>query len=155
MMDPDRKKRFHRSKFVKQYIYYAIVFILQMSLTVVTLGKTKVGKPITMIDSSGDAHQIKPSTLFITLGIGWAAFCLSLVINILYCALHPSQVDLLNIREKLVVSVFGYEINLVNCSVTDLETEEVKERIVTSPGDENDEEINQSDEGFVLHDMKR
>ena len=79
-----------------------------------------------------EGYAISPSTVFATLGIGWAAFGLSLIFNILYYALHPSevthcivqctnnifllQVDLLNIREKLVVAVVGYEINLVDRS---------------------------------------
>ena len=30
MMDPKREKRSHKSKFVKQFCYYTIVFILQI-----------------------------------------------------------------------------------------------------------------------------
>ena len=89
------------------------------------------GETITMIDTEGYSHVITSSTVFATLGIGWAAFILSLLFNILYYALHPSevtlitliclqsfllQVNLFNINEKLVVAVFGYEINLVDRS---------------------------------------
>ena len=90
------------------------------------------GDTIPMIDTEGYSHKITSSTVFTTLGIGWVAFGLSLIFNILYYALHPSQVNnyytfsclqlfllqvsLLNIKEKLVVAVFGYEINLVDCS---------------------------------------
>ena len=42
-------------------------------------------------------HDISPHKLLATLGIGWAAFGLSLIFNILYYALHPSQVTLITL----------------------------------------------------------
>ena len=65
------------------------------SLTVVALVMTTAGKTIIMIDTDGDSHEPSSTTVFATLGIGWAAFGLSLIFNILYCALHPSQVTLI------------------------------------------------------------
>ena len=41
------------------------------------------------------SHDISYYKLCVTLGIGWAAFGLSLIFNILYYALHPSQVTLI------------------------------------------------------------
>merc|ERR1711879_1017870 len=124
MMDQTREKRSHQSKFVKQLSYYTIVFTLQISLTVVTLVETgAAGGTITMIDTKGFSHDLTSSIVFATLGIGWAAFGLSLLFNILYYALHPSQVDILNIRKKLVVAVVGYEINLVKFTMKDLRSE--------------------------------
>ena len=90
---------------------------------------------ITIRDTKGNDQYIKSSTLLIILAVGWAAFLLSLFFNILYYALHPSQVslrsqlnnkifflevDLLSIRDKLDVAVFGYEINLLQWSVKGL-----------------------------------
>ena len=119
------------------------ILIYSFSLTVVTLVLTgAAGETITMIDTEGYSHPISSSTVFATLGIGWAAFGLALIFNILYYALHPSevsnsilytvvqcsnknnflQVDLLNIREKLVVAVVGYEINLVKFTIKGLDT---------------------------------
>ena len=105
---------------------------------------TTAGETIPMIDTEGNSRPITSTTVFTTLGIGWAAFLLSLIFNILYYALHPSQVthgtfqssaptkyflqvDLLNIREKLVVAVTGYEINLDQWTVKglDFKTENV------------------------------
>ena len=96
-----------------------------------------------MICTDGNSHPITSSTVFATLGIGWAAFVLSLVFNILYYALHPSQVthskysgvptfnklffpqvDILNIREKLVVAVVGYEINLATFDIEGFDYEQ-------------------------------
>ena len=92
---------------------------------------------ITVRDTTGIGHEITSSTVLITLAVGWAAFLLSLFLNIVYYALHPSQVslcsrkkhliifvlqvDLLSIRDKLVVAMFGYEINLLKCSVKGLD----------------------------------
>ena len=145
-MDPAREKRPHQSKFIKQLCYYTIVVILQLrsafsifsrnikcllSLTVVIILLTSREQNIELIDTDGIPLEIPVSTFLQTLGIGWAAFGLSLIFNILYYALHPSQVNrhslilfehswtllqvnLLNINEKLVVALFGYEINLVD-----------------------------------------
>ena len=53
---------------------------------------------MTLVDSSGMSYDIKSFKLLVTLGIGWAAFCLSLIFNILYYALHPShQVTLITL----------------------------------------------------------
>ena len=66
------------------------------SATVVTLVLTgAAGETIKMICTDGNSHPITSSTVFATLGIGWAAFSLSLIFNILYYALHPSQVTLI------------------------------------------------------------
>ena len=67
---------------------------LLFSVTVVTLVMTK--DTITMVDTDGNSHSIPSTTVFATLGIGWAAFGLSLIFNILYYALHPSQVTLIS-----------------------------------------------------------
>jgi len=112
MMDSERVKKSHQSKFVKKFFYYIIVFMLQIGLTLYTVAITK--KDIIMVNTVGKTYIFTPSHVFITLGVGWAAFGLALVFNLVYYVLHPSQVNVKNIKEKLVVSVFGYEINLMN-----------------------------------------
>merc|ERR1711988_1759069 len=135
MMDPERKKRPHQSKFVKQFCYYIIVFFLQISLTAVTLVKTGAG--VTMFNTEGRTYNFTSSQVFITLGVGWAAFGLALIFNLIYYVLHPSQVNVKDIQEKLVVAVVGYEINFVDCSVTDLNK---KEKVDEENDEERDEE---------------
>merc|ERR1719300_2325006 len=108
MMEPEREKGSHQSTFVKQFCYYTIVFILQISLTAVTLVMTKVGENITLVNTVGGTYTFTPSHVFITLGVGWAAFGLALIFNLVYYVLHPSQVNVKNIQEKRVVTVFGY-----------------------------------------------
>ena len=103
---------------------------------------TTAGKSISMYDTKGRRHDLKSSTVLMILGVGWVAFALCLLFNILYYALHPSQVsrssvvlqqkqnisifslqvDILNIRKKLVVAVVGYEINLVKFTMKGLDT---------------------------------
>ena len=119
MMDKKRDKIApHKSKFVKQVFYYAIVFILQIrlimnyvhhgcyisliinySLTIyVILELIANGENTRLVNSSGMAQDIPSSKLFATLGVGWAAFGLSLIFNILYYALHPSQVTHITVQ---------------------------------------------------------
>ena len=77
-------------------IFKAISYFFIVSLTVmtvVTLVKTR--DTIDMIDTNGYSHDLTSATVFAPLGIGWAAFGLSLIFNILYYALHPSQVTMI------------------------------------------------------------
>ena len=67
--------------------------ISSLTAVTVTLVMTKAGETITMIDTEGYPHDLSSSTVYTTLGIGWAAFGLSVIFNILYYALHPSQVS--------------------------------------------------------------
>ena len=71
------------------------ILIYSFSLTVVTLVMTK--ETITMIDTKGNLHVLKSPIVYATLGIGWAAFGLSFIFNILYYALHPSEVTLITL----------------------------------------------------------
>ena len=61
------------------------------SLTVVSL-MLFPGKNIKMKGTDGMIHQITSKAVLYTLAIGWTAFVLSLVFNLLFYALHPSQV---------------------------------------------------------------
>ena len=83
---------------------------------------TPIGENITLVNTAGRTYNFTPSHVFKTLGVGWAAFFLALIFNLLYYVLHPSEVshpfNLKNIQKKLVVAVVGYEINLVTRSVT-------------------------------------
>ena len=95
MMDKKRDKIApHKSKFVKQVVYYVIVVILQIGLTIyiIYMLTTNEKNTIRLLDSSGFSQKISSYTFLVTLGIGWAAFGLSLIFNFLYYALHPSQV---------------------------------------------------------------
>ena len=57
-----------------------------------TLVMTTPGESITIIDTTGRSHDLTSTTVYKTLAIGWTAFGLALIFNILYYALHPSKV---------------------------------------------------------------
>ena len=59
---------------------------------VMTLAMDKVGENITLVNTVGGTYTFTSSHVFITLGVGWAAFGLALIFNFLYYVLHPSQV---------------------------------------------------------------
>ena len=44
MMDPEREKRPHQSKFVKQFCYYTIVFILQIRRVKILISIVKLSQ---------------------------------------------------------------------------------------------------------------
>jgi len=120
------RSRNHQSSFVKQLCYYIIVFIIQISLTLVTLLNTPL-EGITMVDKYGRTYIFTTSIVAITLAIGWAAFVLAMILNLLYYVLHPSQVNVKSFQEKRVVNLFGYEIRL-SCSGRKKGNEEVEEK---------------------------
>ena len=72
------------------------LYCINCSLTiyVIVVLTTKTENTIKLVDSSGMSQDIPSDKFLTTLGIGWAAFGLSLIFNILYYALHPSQVNL-------------------------------------------------------------
>ena len=47
---------------------------------------------LTMVDTFGTIHDVSSSNIFTILKLGWAAFVLSIVFNILYYVFHPSKV---------------------------------------------------------------
>ena len=59
-----------------------------------TLEMVKAGEDITLVNTAGRTYNFTPSHVFITLGVGWAAFVFALIFNLLYYVLHPSQVSL-------------------------------------------------------------
>ena len=61
-------------------------------MTVVTVLMMRDTESITLIDTTGRLQKVTFYTVLTVLGVGWAAFGLSLVFNILYYTLHPSQV---------------------------------------------------------------
>ena len=61
-------------------------------MTVMVLLEIQTGKPVTIRDTKGVGHNFTVFTVLKTLAVGWAAFVLSIIFNIVYYALHPSQV---------------------------------------------------------------
>ena len=73
-------------------------FLLILSLSIYVIFVLLMNEKRTrLVDSSGMSQFIPSEKVFVMLGIGWAAFGLSLIFNILYYALHPSQVTLITL----------------------------------------------------------
>ena len=62
------------------------------SMTVVSLVEIGDREKINITDTDGQKHAIARTTLIWMLGLAWAAFALSLILNIIYYLLHPSRV---------------------------------------------------------------
>merc|ERR1719300_977150 len=98
-----------------------------------TLAMDMVGENITLVNTVGRTYDFTPSHVFITLGVGWAAFVLALIFNLLYYVLHPSQVNVKSFQEKRVVTVFGYKIQLICSAEKEGNEEEKEEEIKVKP----------------------
>ena len=121
---------------------------------------TPVGEDIIIRNTVGKTYIFTPSDVFITLGVGWAAFGLALVFNLLYYVLHPSQVypyflicflmislqvNVKSFKEKRVVKVFGYEMILRSAKKNGNEEKKANEGDDEAEAD-NDKE---ADEGGI------
>ena len=74
-----------------------IVNYISLTIYVIVVLTTNGEETIRLVDSSGMSQDIPSSKVLTTLGIGWVAFGLSLIFNILYYALHPSEVNLMSL----------------------------------------------------------
>ena len=64
-----------------------------------------------LVDSHGNKSPLSPHTVHVMLGVGWACFLGSWLINIFYYISHPSSVDLdLRDPEKKKLYVFGRDV---------------------------------------------
>lgn len=73
-------------------------------LTAATLGivaaKEKEGE-LTLQDIYGVPHAITASVYHAMLGLGWLAFILSIGCNLIFYGIHPANVDMCGIRDKI------------------------------------------------------
>ena len=56
-------------------------------------------------------EKISFSTITKLLIAGWTAFFLSLIISVIFYSVHPSQVQVFTVKEKLQVNICGYNFN--------------------------------------------
>ena len=78
-------------------MHYLLLFYFSLTIFVIVVLTTNRENTTILVDSSGMSQVIPSHKVLTTLGIGWAAFCLSLIFNILYYALHPSDVTLITL----------------------------------------------------------
>ena len=62
---------------------------------------------MTIKDIYGNDHNLKPHHVRVMLGVGWACFLGSWLINIAYYKFHPSAVEFKLSRSKWKLLMFG------------------------------------------------
>ena len=65
---------------------------------------------MTIKDIYGNAHDLTPHHVRVMLGVGWACFLGSWLINIAYYKFHPSAVDVFSFSDKKKLYVFGTDV---------------------------------------------
>ena len=65
---------------------------------------------MTIKDIYGNAHDLTPLNVHVMLGVGWACFLGSWLINIAYYKFHPSAVEVFDLSEKKKLFVFGKDV---------------------------------------------
>ena len=66
---------------------------------------------MTIKDIYGNAHDLTPLNVHVMLGVGWASFLGSWLINIVYYKFHPSAVEMdPRSDEKKTLFVFGRDV---------------------------------------------
>ena len=63
-----------------------------------------------------NCQTVSFTTILYLLAAGWVAFLLSLLLSFVFYAVHPSKVDVFNIKEKLKVNICGYKMYFLSCS---------------------------------------
>ena len=66
-----------------------------------------------LVDTNGYTHELTPQQARTMMVIGWLAFFLSSIMNILFYAVHPSKVDfnIMKFKGKCSVHIFGRKIS--------------------------------------------
>ena len=127
MLEEKKKaeKKSHESTLMRQIVYFLIFFILFLryknkhskvililySLTTDTQLRTREGMSIK--DVHGNPHKFTKNHLDVMIGVGWACFILSWMVNIAYYKFHPSAVEMFSFSDKKILWVFGK--NVFDC----------------------------------------
>ena len=74
-----------------------------------------------LIDVNGVPHELTSLHVHVMLGVGWTAFLLAWVFNILHYRLHPFAVDfnIGRLKNKLFLYIFGKRIVLCKAATTE------------------------------------
>ena len=115
-------KKSHESTLMRQIVYFLIFFILFLryknkhskvililySLTIDTQLRTREGMSIK--DVHGNPHKFTKNHLDVMIGVGWACFIVSWMVNIAYYKFHPSAVEMFEFSDKKILWVFGRDV---------------------------------------------
>ena len=69
-----------------------------------------IREEMTLKDIYGNDHDLTPHHVFVMLGVGWACFLGSWLINIAYYKFHPSAVEMFSLSDKKKLYVFGGDV---------------------------------------------
>ena len=58
-------------------------------------------------DVHGNPHKFTKNHLDVMIGVGWACFIVSWMVNIAYYKFHPSAVEMFEFSDKKILWVFG------------------------------------------------
>ena len=61
-------------------------------------------------DVYGNPHDLSKHHLDVMIGVGWACFILSWMVNIAYYNFHPSAVEMFSFSDKKILWVFGRDV---------------------------------------------
>ena len=65
---------------------------------------------MTIKDIYGKEHELTPHHVRVMLGVGWACFLGSWLINIAYYKFHPSAVEVFSLSDKRKLFMFGRDV---------------------------------------------
>ena len=87
---------------------------INFSLSLAVQHNVNTWKPMKLVDINGMEHQITTYEVSIMLTIGWIAFILSYIVNIIFYIIHPSGVDIniSRLQNKFMFHIFGKKIDL-------------------------------------------
>ena len=69
-----------------------------------------IREEMTIKDIYGNDHDLKPHHVHVMLGVGWACFLGSWLINIAYYQFHPSAVDVFSLSDKKKLYMIGRDV---------------------------------------------
>ena len=109
----EQQKHWHESSFIKQFVYFFVLYIINTGLTVSTFVNMDHSKALNLTDVNGMEHAIEPYHICVMLALGWTCFFSSYVMNFIYYKIHPSGVDFKKkrFRNRLHFYICGFEIN--------------------------------------------
>ena len=86
--------------------------IIVVRLTVATSFSIK--EEMILLDMNGNIKFISPATVHVMLAVGWGAFIVSWIVNIIYYLLHPLaiDIDLGRFMQRLNFNFLGWRIGI-------------------------------------------
>ena len=78
---------------------------------------------MTIKDIYGNEHELTPHHVHVMLGVGWACFLGSWLVNIAYYKFHPSAVEVFSLSDKKKLFIFGRDVFSTGKKVPSLHAE--------------------------------